>query len=434
MAIVPTLEAAATALQHVPNLVRYGSKPLRDAFDPDETTVHMRDFDEATAYPPHRVFLGLAPPETLRSLPRPWWKHPASDIETVASFLTEEHFYELLAEVDRFGLIDWEPTGATSPAGTLQLRTGGVIAGEISAAHPEDPALRADVLLENLSAQAGAVHAVRVLLDKHDVDPASIDFVVSAGEEAVGDRYQRGGGGMAKAIAEAAGLTGAAGIDLKAFCAAPVHAMANASAMVAAGMCRRVIVVAGGSLSKLGMKYRGCLTSGSPMLEDVLAGFATVIGTGDGPRLRVDAVGHHRVGSGSAQEAVLRDIVLDPLEAMGLGFHDIDIYATELHDPEITEPAGGGNVPDRNARMIAALAVLSGQLSKDEITAFVQQRALPGFSPNQGHIASAVPWVPHALERLRAGSLDRTMLIAKGSLFLGRMTRQWDGISLTMEA
>ena len=36
---------------------------------------------------------------------------------------------------------------------------------------------------------------------------------------------------------------------------------------------------------------------------------------------------------------------------------DVDRYATELHDPEITEPAGGGNVPSRNYRMIAALAV-----------------------------------------------------------------------------
>jgi hypothetical protein len=45
-----------------------------------------------------------------------------------------------------------------------------------------------------------------------------------------------------------------------------------------------------------------------------------------------------------------------------------------------------------------------------------------------------MPWLPHALARMRAGDLHRTMLMAKGSLFLGRLTRQWDGVSVTLEA
>ena len=65
---------------------------------------------------------------------------------------------------------------------------------------------------------------------------------------------------------------------------------------------------------------------------------------------------------------------------------------------------------------------------------FVRDHGLPGFSPTQGHIASAIPWLPHALARFRAGDLERTMLLAKGSLFLGRMTRLWDGASITLEA
>jgi hypothetical protein len=35
---------------------------------------------------------------------------------------------------------------------------------------------------------------------------------------------------------------------------------------------------------------------------------------------------------------------------------------------------------------------------------------------------------------MREGSLHRTMLLAKGSLFLGRLTRQWDGVSITLES
>jgi hypothetical protein len=75
-----------------------------------------------------------------------------------------------------------------------------------------------------------------------------------------------------------------------------------------------------------------------------------------------------------------------------------------------------------------------GELERDDIEGFARAHGLPGFSPTQGHIASAVPWLPHALERVRAGELETTMLLAKGSLFLGRMTRLWDGASIVLEA
>ena len=112
---------------------------------------------------------------------------------------------------------------------------------------------------------------------------------------------------------------------------------------------------------------------------------------------------------------------------------EVERYSTELHDPEITEPAGGGNVPDRNYRLLGGLAVLRGELEKAAIPSFAREHGLPGFSPTQGHIASAVPWLPHALERLASGEIRSTMLLAKGSLFLGRMTQLWDGASITLE-
>jgi glycine/sarcosine/betaine reductase complex component C subunit beta len=58
---------------------------------------------------------------------------------------------------------------------------------------------------------------------------------------------------------------------------------------------------------------------------------------------------------------------------------------------------------------------------------------MPGFSPTQGHVASAVPWLPHGLRALRAGEIGSTMLVAKGSLFLGRMTELADGMSILLE-
>jgi len=83
--------------------------------------------------------------------------------------------------------------------------------------------------------------------------------------------------------------------------------------------------------------------------------------------------------------------------------------------------------------MLAGLGVVRGDLTKEELLPFVRSHGLPGFSPTQGHIASAIPWLPHALNAFERGEIRTTMLMAKGSLFLGRMTRLWDGASITLE-
>jgi betaine reductase len=217
-------------------------------------------------------------------------------------------------------------------------------------AHDLDESLSASVLLENLACKATGSLALEHLLVATGLDPAQVPYVIGSGEEAVGDRYQRGGGNLAKAIAEAAGCVEASGSDVKAFCCGPVHALVVAGSLVASGVYPRVVVLAGGSLAKLGMKFAGALRHGAPVLEDVLAGFAVLVGPpGDGAaELRLDAVGRHRVGSGPAQQAVLEDLVVEPLERLGRGILDVDRYATELHDPEITEPAGAGQRPGRN--------------------------------------------------------------------------------------
>ena len=118
---------------------------------------------------------------------------------------------------------------------------------------------------------------------------------------------------------------------------------------------------------------------------------------------------------------------------MGLQYKDVDKYATELHNPELTEPSGSGNVPLLNYRLIAGMATLEEQLSKADIPKFVERHGMPGFSPTQGHIASAVPFLGHAFDRLMAGEMERVMFLAKGSLFLGRMTRLSDGLSFILE-
>jgi len=471
----PVVIAAAQVLGHAPGLARHGSKPSRElAKDPGVERAFLdalRPFDDAVAYPPHQAWLGTLHPRDLPE--RPWvggadgTATGASRFGPVGELMPEIELLGLLAVVDDFGLVTLtdaaiSQAGAAlaehplakrldlgrlersrgdahkiaAEAGSLALTVGAhEVSGAIRGAQDDDDSLAAHVLLENLSSKATATLALLHLLDNHGIEPASIDYVLACGEEAVGDRYQRGGGNMAKAVAEAAGLTEASGADIKNFCAAPIPALVIAASLVAAGVFRRVAVVAGGSLAKLGMKFQGHLATGLPVLEDVLGGAAMLVEPDDGtsPRLRLDGVGRHRVSAGGSAPQIMEALAVEPLARLGLAMTDVDDFATELHNPEITEPQGSGDVPARNYRTMAALAARRGDIERAEIARFVTERGMPGFAPTQGHLASAVCYMPHALQRLTTGDADRVSLVAKGSLFLGRMCQLSDGMSVLLE-
>ncbi len=67
---------------------------------------------------------------------------------------------------------------------------------------------------------------------------------------------------------------------------------------------------------------------------------------------------------------------------------DVDKYSVEMQVAEITEPAGAGDVPTANYKMIAALSVMKKQLQRSQIPDFVARHGMPGFAPTQGHIPS----------------------------------------------
>jgi betaine reductase len=461
----PVIRAARFVLAHVPDLVYAGSKPRRElaARGGDlrgQIREHLRPFDAAVAYPPHQVMIGNLAPEDLREIPRPWHAHPATaalSAGPAGALVDEPTFYAWLARADagrvvRFGdayAAQLEPLlgGAkiqTAPPDALRRAVAAGAeplhdaddrwVGVVLPGHEQDDALAAPVLLENLATKVTGALALRRLLDAA-VGDEPVDFLLGCGEEAVGDRYQRGGGNLAKAIGELAGIRSAGGADVKAFCAGPVHALIVAGSLVASGVYRRVVVVAGGSLAKLGMKFPGHLASGYPILEDVLAGVAIDVVGDDGrsPLLSLDAAAVHKIGDGAAPHQMAAALSVAPLRARGLRLSDVDRFAVELHNPDITEPAGSGDVPTRNYQMLAALAMQAGEIGRDGIPAFVRSHGLPGFSPTQGHIPSAIPYLPHAIAGLTAGEFRRVQFIAKGSLFLGRMTEMADGASFLLE-
>lgn len=474
----PVVKAVSYALVHTPELIEYGSKVQRelhkDASVYGQITAHLRTYEQAVAYPPNQVFIGRLPPEVLWDIERPWWQHQdtgASRRGPYGEIMPQVEFYGFLRFADDFDLIWLEQSFAESVreqlekhslvvpsdfdrlgpgysieaieskiahGGALPLRHEGRVVGCICHGHEEDPFLTPQILLENLACKASGILAIRWLFERYgssEVNPAAVGYVINSGEEAVGDRYQRGAGNLAKAMAERSGCVNSSGSDVKAFCCGPIHSVVIAAALVQSGVFENVLVVGGGSLAKLGMKFRGHLSRGMPILEDVLASFAILIARPDdkNPAIRLDAIGKHSVRDGGSAQNIARALVAAPLDALGRKIPDIDKYSVELHNPDVTEPSGSGNVPRNNYRTIASLAVMRQEWPREAIADFEKTHGLPGFSPTQGHVPSAVPYLGHARDAILRGELGTAMFIGKGSLFLGKMTNLSDGMSFILE-
>jgi glycine/sarcosine/betaine reductase complex component C subunit beta len=459
------IEGVFYSLAHVPDLVRYGSKPSREArTNPaleQQLKNQLRSFSAATAYAPHQVYIGNITPAELSNLSRPWHDKLIEGAVANGRFgdiVDQDRFYGRLARADQFNLVTLEekwfqehaakhangkPAGlrplaevqALCEKGALPLHSGERLVGAFEPGHGEDASLVADILLENLAAKVTAAHSLGSLLDALKLSAQEIDFVISCSEEAVGDRYNRGGGNLAKAIAEEVGCENASGSDVKAFCAGPLYAMIHGASLIQAGVCKKVAVVAGGSLAKLGMKFESHLKKGMPILEDVLGSFAVILSpakTGE-PCMRLDSAAFHPVRAGASPQAMAESLAEKPLAKRGMKLTDVDRYAVELHNPEITVPSGSGDVPRTNYLTLAALAVMRGQIRKDQMEDFVRTRGMVGYAPTQGHIPSAIVYLGHALDALKNGEIKNALFISKGSLFLGRMTQLSDGCSFLVE-
>ncbi len=127
------ITGASLTLQHVPDLVRYGSKPRREHERLPQVGDALRSFSDAVSYPPNQVFIGNADPGILRELPRPWWRDapPGDPRGAFGDILDQATFYELLAELDQFELVRLkeEPRPGELPAVRRRGRRGRVRGG-----------------------------------------------------------------------------------------------------------------------------------------------------------------------------------------------------------------------------------------------------------------------------------------------------------------
>lgn len=436
-----------------------------------ELPSHLRTFDQVLSYWPNQVYIGNKTPDELSDVAQPWCNETCDVAERYGKYgqmMPEDEFYLLLQACDVFDLVelDAEFVAATKEAFAANkvidesivarvkdgveasvvaslvadehaepLSFDGKLVGCVKRAHDIDVNLNAHTMLENLVAKASSVLALVTVVETAGIDKADIEYVIDCCEEACGDMNQRGGGNFAKAAAEIAGLVSASGSDARGFCAGPSHALIEAAALVQSGAYKCVAVTAGGCTAKLGMNGKDHVKKGLPILEDMLGGFAVVLTANDGvnPEINLDIIGRHSVGTGSAPQAVIQSLVYDPLEKNGLAVTDIDRFSPEMQNPDITKPAGAGDVPAANYKMIAALGVKKGAIEKADMANFAKERGITGFAPTQGHIPSGVPSIGFIRDMILAGDMQRAMIIGKGSLFLGRLTNLFDGTSFVIQ-
>lgn len=472
------IKAASYVLMHTPDMIIHnGSTPATERIvAPDseylkKLPASIRSYEEVLAYAPNQTYIGNMTPTELGAIEQPWYnkKVDAKREGKFGEIMPEDEFILLMHICDVFDLVllDKDFVAATKdkfaagPAVTPEMAArvkeghdaadiaklvekehseglyfNGKLVGAVKRAHDIDINLSAHVIHENLVSKAGSVLALRHLVQNAGIDASEIQYVIDCSEEACGDVNQRGGGNFAKAAAEIAGLSGASGEDVRGFCAAPAHAMITAASLVKAGTYNCVAVTAGGATAKLGMNSKDHIKKEMPTLEDVLGGFAVLVVANDGvnPEINLGIVGRHTVGSGSSPQAVTSALVSNALEKNGLKITDIDKYAAEMQNPDLTKPAGAGDVPLANYKMIGALAVTRGEMEKPALATFPAEHGMVGWAPTQGHIPSGVPYIGFCCEDILAGKVKTAMIIGKGSLFLGRMTNLFDGVSFVIQA
>ena len=473
----PVFKSAGFVLVHTPDMIiqngsttstervtNPGSEFLQKVGD------HIRTYDEVVNYLPSQVYIGNLRPEELQKHDLPWFDKECKGERKgrFGEIVPQDEFIAAIYACDSFELVELSEefieavrpkleenyphlaeSFANAKASDIEadkhlidehkaegLYMDGKLVGLIKQAHDVDVNLSAHTMFENLVSKASAVLCADYMFQTQDkVTKEEIDYVIECSEEACGDVNQRGGGNFAKAIAEKVGLTNASGSDTRGFCAAPIHSFIQAAALVEAGVYENVLVVAGGSTAKLGMNAKDHVKKDYPVLEDVVGTFAVVISKNDGvsPIIRTDLTGKHTVGTGSSPQAVMSSLVTNCLDKGNLKITDIDTFSVEMQNPDITVPAGAGNVPEANYKMIAALGVKSGALERTDIPGFATKYGLPGWAPTQGHIPSGAPYVGFLIEDLTTGDKNRAMFIGKGSLFLGRLTNLFDGVSFVVE-
>ena len=472
------LKGAGYILVHTPDMVLHNgtTQTTERIVNPDGDYLkalpsHLRKYEDVVRYWPNQVYIGNKTPDDLAAVEQPWHDKTCDVTDRYGKFgqiMPQEEFLLLMQACDVFDLVLLDKDFVAENKAKLAaneiidesivarvkdgvdaaeiarlvaeehsegLYHNNVLVGCVKRAHDIDANLSAHVMHENIVSKASSVLALLSAVKSAGIAKEDVEYVVDCCEEACGDMNQRGGGNFAKAAAEIAGLVNASGSDVRGFCAGPAHAIIDAASLVASGAFKTVIVTAGGCTAKLGMNGKDHVKKDLPILEDMLGGFAVVISQDDGvsPEFNFDMLGRHTVGTGTAPQEVTNSLVFKPLEDNGFKAMDIGKYAGELHNSEILKPAGGGDPALQFFKVVAATAIKRGEMEKAQMLDFISGHGMTGWAPTQGHIPSGVPYLGFAREDILSGKIERAMIVGKGSLFLGRLTNLFDGVSFVVQ-
>lgn len=464
------VKSLSYVLAHAPDILLHYGATQRIRPNPEylkKLRASLRSYETVLGYHPYQVFIGNLTPDELKKVKKPWYKQVYKEGKRYGKYgviISEPELYGLLKIVDVFDLVYLEDEFAKMAKNKLMedsvltkyplpfdsldvgvhrekieemiegedgipLYSDGKAVGSVKAASKEDENQSAHLMLELLACKVTGVLSLAYGLDRGNIPPEDIDYVIECSEEIGGDLYNRGGGGMCKAIAELLNCKNATGFDLKSFCSAPVFALVEAWALISSGLYDNVAVVGGGSVAKLGMNAKTHVMKGMPALEDVLGGICIILAKDDGVNPVVRPMGKQDIEASHNISDMLRTLVFEPLWRRGLKVTDIDWFAPELQIPEIL----GRDIPLANYRYIAEAAVRFGEINEEEKEEFINRRGVVGFAPQQGHIPSGVPLLGHAKDAILAGKIQRAMILGKGSLFLSRITKLHDGVSIMVE-
>ena len=380
-----------------------GPSPLVNRSSSSALGGALRSFEDAVAYPPNQVFIGNLAPAALWDTPRDWWAHPvdgASIAGPTGDIMDQDAFYALLAEVDQFELARM---GVEPEPGQLPLYRGQDVVGAFAGDHELDESLTPGVLLENLSIKASGVHALQHLLKQGDVDPA-IDHPR--------DRMRRRGGGRSLPARRRQRREG----DRRALRSAERQRHRREVLLRGAGARPR-----GGGRPDRG-RHRGTRRRGGRRV-DRQARHEVRRRPGEG-------VPHHRGRAGRhGRAARTRRRLERPDRADRRGrahaggcrvgrrrrswkrwwarrwMRSASASATSTPTPRRSttrrSPSrrAAATSPTATTRCSRGSGSCAANSTRSDIAGFSRAHGMPGFSPTQGHIASAVPWLPHALAR-----------------------------------
>src|SRR5699024_3916316 len=191
---------------------------------------HLRTYDEVVNYHPNQVYIGNLSPEDLRKYEQPWYNKGITHSNRIGKFgeiAPQDEFIGIIKIVDVFGLVKLSQDFTkevienfrnnylldenlinklgqgdniedieklVSQQDAEPIYNNNILVGCVKKAHAIDANLSAKVLFENLVAKASGVLSTLHLLDKNDIDPKDIDYIIECSEEACGDMNQRGGG------------------------------------------------------------------------------------------------------------------------------------------------------------------------------------------------------------------------------------------------